>query len=75
MNEADHILARQISENKTPGVQYIFFDKDTIIHQFQAGLADVKNKKAVNWNTTFHAFSVTKTFTALAILQIAAMRS
>ena len=71
MNEADDILTKQVAENKTPAVQYVIFSKDTVIHKFQAGLADVKNQKAVNWNTTFHAFSVTKTFTALAILQLA----
>jgi CubicO group peptidase (beta-lactamase class C family) len=71
MNKIDNILAKQIAGNKTPSVQYVIFDKDTIIHKFQAGLADVKNRKTVNWNTTFNAFSVTKTFTALAILQLA----
>ena len=71
MNETDYILTKQVVENKTPSVQYIIFDKDSIIHQFQVGLADVKNQKTVNWSTTFNAFSVTKTFTAVAILQLA----
>lgn len=71
MNEIEKILTKQVDEGKTPAVQYILFDKDSIIYQFQYGLADVKNLVPVNWNTTFHAFSTTKTFTALAILQLA----
>jgi D-alanyl-D-alanine carboxypeptidase len=71
MNETDNILAKQIAGNKTPSVQYLIFDKDTVIHKFQGGLADVENQKTINWNTTFNAFSVTKTFTALAMLQLA----
>ncbi len=71
MNEIDHILTKQVEGNKTPSVQYILFDADTIIHQFQLGLADIKKRVPVNSHTTFNAFSVTKTFTALAILQLA----
>ncbi len=71
MKEVDRILTKEVVGNKTPSVQYIIFDKDTIIHKFQTGLADVKGQKTVNWHTTFKAFSVTKTFTALAILQLA----
>lgn len=71
MTKTENILTKLVVGNKTPSVQYTIFDKDTIIHKFQAGLSDVKNQIAVNWNTTYQAFSVTKTFTALAILQLA----
>jgi CubicO group peptidase (beta-lactamase class C family) len=71
MHKIDYILTKQVAEHKTPSVQYIISNKDTIIHKFQVGLADVKNQKPVHWNTTFNLFSVTKTFTALAILQLA----
>ena len=40
MNETDYILTNQVAENKTPSAQYIIFDQDSIIYQFQAGLAD-----------------------------------
>lgn len=71
MNESDYFLLSQIKGHKTPSVQYIIFNKDAIIHKFHAGLMDIKNQQAVSWNTTINAFSVTKTFTALAILQLA----
>ena len=71
MNRVDDFLTNQVNENKTPSVQYIIFNEDTVIHKFQSGLADIKNQKTINWRTTFNAFSVTKTFTSLAILQLA----
>jgi len=70
MNDVDNILRQQIEKNKTPSVHYVFFDKDSIIHKFQEGFADILNKKPVNEQTTFNGFSVTKTFTALAVLQL-----
>jgi CubicO group peptidase (beta-lactamase class C family) len=52
-------------------VQYLFFDANNIIHRFQQGWADIKNSIKTDENTTYHAFSVTKTFTALSILRLA----
>jgi D-alanyl-D-alanine carboxypeptidase len=71
MNKVDNILANQVKGHKTPSVQYAIFDKDKVIHAFRSGLADVKNQRKVNEQTTYHAYSITKTFTALAILQLA----
>jgi len=44
MKEIDNILIKQVERNKTPSVQYIIFNTDSIIHRFQFGLADIKNK-------------------------------
>ncbi len=71
MNKVNNILKKQIEDNKTPSVQYIIFNKNSIIHQFRAGFADIKNQKKITENTTYNVYSVTKTFTALAILQLA----
>jgi D-alanyl-D-alanine carboxypeptidase len=72
MKNVDSVLIKQIKEHKTPSVQYLFFDKDSIIHQFRDGFADIKGGIKTSEETTYHAFSVTKTFTAIAILQLAA---
>lgn len=72
MNKVDEVLMKQIKDGKTPSVQYLFFDKDSIIHQFSDGFADILNGIKTSGETTYHAYSVTKTFTALAILQLAA---
>jgi D-alanyl-D-alanine carboxypeptidase len=71
MHEIDHILKKEVEENKTPSVQYLLFNKDNVIHTFRFGLADIKNQTPVDENTTYNVYSVTKTFTALAILQLA----
>src|SRR3954464_98588 len=71
MTTIDTILKKEVEEDHAPSVAYIHFNKDNIIHQFQFGLADIKNGITVDNKTTYHAFFVTKTFTALAILQLA----
>jgi D-alanyl-D-alanine carboxypeptidase len=71
MEKIDSVLTRMITEDKTPSIQYLFFNKDHVIHQFCGGFADIKNTvKAADWHT-YNGYSVTKTFTALAILQLA----
>ena len=69
--KVDEILKSLIENNKTPSAQYIIFDKDKIIHKFHNGFSDINNQKKVDKNTTYNVFSVTKTFTALAVLQLA----
>jgi len=70
MKEIDKILQKEIAGNKTPSVQYIIFNKEGIIHNFTAGLADTETGQAIDENTTYNLFSITKTFTAIAILQL-----
>ncbi|WP_157831527.1 serine hydrolase domain-containing protein [Confluentibacter flavum] len=70
MNEIDNTLIKEIKNNKTPSVQYCFFTQDTILKSVQMGFADIYGQKKVDKNTTYNAFSITKTFTALAILQL-----
>ena len=70
MKTAQQILDHQLSKHNTPGLQYYFFDKDSIIYSYEGGLADIINQQKVTENTTFNAYSVTKTFTALSILQL-----
>lgn len=70
MNETDEILTDQVNRNRTPSVQYFFFNQKSIIQSFRMGFADILRKRNVDEKTTYNAFSVTKTFTALAILQL-----
>lgn len=69
--EADTILTNLIEHNRTPSVQYAFFTKDAVIHSYNAGRADILNNKKVTEATTCNIYSITKTFTALAVLQLA----
>lgn len=70
MHPVENILTPEISKHKTRSIQYLFFNANHILYQFQKGFADIKKKRAVDDRTTYHAFSVTKTFTAVAILQL-----
>jgi CubicO group peptidase (beta-lactamase class C family) len=71
MGNAETILKKMVQKNKSPSVQYILFDQDAIIEKYNLGLADIDGHKNVSDATTYNAFSVTKTFTALAVLQLA----
>lgn len=74
MDKVTAVLENIIEQNNSPSVQYILFDKDKIIKESRLGMADISEDKKVNRKTTYNAFSVTKTFTALAILQLAEKR-
>ncbi|HSN60420.1 MAG TPA: serine hydrolase domain-containing protein [Ferruginibacter sp.] len=71
MTEIENILQKTVSDNKSPSIQYILFDKDSIIKKYSCGFSDISGNKNISDNTTYNAYSVTKTFTALAILQLA----
>jgi D-alanyl-D-alanine carboxypeptidase len=68
----EKVLQKLTEDHKTPSVQYVIFNSDRILYSYTSGLADVANNKPANAQTTYHGFSVTKTFTALAVLQLAA---
>lgn len=53
-----------------PGLQYRVVDVHQAIFEYAGGLADIRNQKPMEANTTQMAYSMTKTFTAAAILQL-----
>lgn len=65
------LLHQQIATRKTPGLYYAFFDAEKILFEFADGKADLKNGIPVHAQTAFYGYSVTKTFTATAIMQLA----
>jgi D-alanyl-D-alanine carboxypeptidase len=71
MDEIENLLQKMVVDNNAPSVQYILFNKDSTIKRYSYGLADISRNTQVISQTTYNAFSVTKTFTALAILQLA----
>ena len=74
MDRIEELLIREIKKNTTPSIQYALFNKDSIIKRYAFGLADINDKKQVDKYITYNAYSVTKTFTALAVLQLAQQR-
>ncbi len=65
-------LNRLVSCNKTPGLQYLLMQGGRILFEHVAGKASFEANRPVKSDTVFNACSVTKTFTSLAILQLAA---
>ncbi|MDH5178480.1 MAG: beta-lactamase family protein [Gammaproteobacteria bacterium] len=70
-DEVRQLLSSWIDSNRTPGVQYIIADSQRIIFEFNAGLADVDSRRPVTAQTTFNGYSITKTFTAAAVVKLA----
>lgn len=64
------LLEKQVIKNKTPFVQYAFFDGTGVIKEYSNGYTDIAKRHPVDDESVFAVFSVTKTFTALAILQL-----
>ncbi|MFX0198129.1 MAG: serine hydrolase domain-containing protein [Candidatus Hodarchaeota archaeon] len=65
----EYFIDSHISSN-VPGIQYIIMDSHQIIFEYAKGWADIKNQKPLKSSTTMMAYSMTKTFTAAAILQL-----
>lgn len=69
----DRKLSNQLAEyaaNNEPGVQYVVVDKTSTIFSHSVGLLDIDKNIALNAGNTMAAFSMTKTLTAIAILQL-----
>lgn len=64
-------LDEHTSKSRIPGIQYMIVDSDQIIFQYTGGWADIKNRRPMKAGTTMMAYSMTKTITAAAILQLA----
>lgn len=71
MKNISSFLKDQVDNHQTPSIQYAFFDIDSVIYEMRYGLKNVKTKEQVDSATMYHLYSVTKTFTALAVLQLA----
>ena len=70
-SEARHLLSSWVESNRAPGVQYIIADSQRIIFEYNTGFADVDAKRPVTSKTTFNGYSITKTFTAAAVVKLA----
>jgi CubicO group peptidase (beta-lactamase class C family) len=63
-------LGKQTGEGTIPGIQYIVMNPDRFIFEYAGGWADIKNQKPMRKSTTMMAYSMTKTITSAAILQL-----
>ena len=64
-------LLKELSPRDAPGIQYVLVNAGRTIFSFSSGLADVGNGEPLSLGHTLSAFSMTKTITAIAVLQLA----
>ncbi len=63
-------LQKIMKKHQIPGMMLTLVDRDSVIFSGGLGYSDVEKKEKVTSNHVFRLGSVTKTFTALAILQL-----
>jgi len=68
-SKVTHLLSELSSEDE-PGIQYVVVNNDSVVFEYSFGLADIKNKISLSDSHTMSAFSMTKTLTAIGILQL-----
>ncbi len=56
--------------SQVPGLQYIVVGAETSFFEYAGGWADIQNRKPMTLDTTMMGYSMTKPFTAVAILQL-----
>ncbi len=68
-NQIAKLLAHMTSPDG-PGIQYVVTGRAGILYEHSTGLADVGKNTPLSLNHAMAAFSMTKTLTAIAILQL-----
>jgi D-alanyl-D-alanine carboxypeptidase len=63
-------IARQLEENEFPGIQYMVLTKDSTLFSNAGGAADIAEGRAMQPGMTMMIYSMTKTVTAAAVLQL-----
>ena len=56
--------------SKTPGIQYVVVTATGVLFEYTGGWADVRREVPVDAATTMMAYSMSKTLTAVAVLQL-----
>ena len=64
-------LERALSQSRIPGVQHIVLNRRQTLFEYVGGCADLQNQKPMTLETTLMAYSMSKTITAAATLQLA----
>lgn len=68
-NRLSGFLDRYVG-SQVPGLQYIVVEAETTLFEYAGGWADIQNRKPMTLDTTMMGYSMTKPFTAVAILQL-----
>ncbi len=63
-----------VRESRTPGIQYLVVDADGTLFEYAGGWADLSSHRPMTLGTTMMAYSMSKTITAAAALQLVEAR-
>jgi CubicO group peptidase (beta-lactamase class C family) len=69
-HRAEYYLREKIAGEVVPGLQYVVVDSSGILFSYAGGKSDITNGTPMTPATTMMTYSITKTFTAVAILQL-----
>lgn len=61
-----------ITRVSVPGLQYLALDRDRTLLEYTGGWADIRHRVPMTGDTTMMAYSMSKTVTAVAVLQLVA---
>lgn len=64
-------IAKRLMSKDFPGLQYIVVSPESILFNYTGGVADIRGNKMMESKTTMMIYSMTKTFTAAAVIQLA----
>jgi len=63
-------LSTWVETSKVPGLQYVVVTASGVVFESAAGSADLARRRAMTPDTTLMAYSMSKTVTAIAVLQL-----
>ena len=69
-NRVDSLYKAYATNQSMPGMLYAVVSSDTLLFWGSTGLQDIVSRRPVNRNTIFRIASMSKSFTAMAILQL-----
>jgi CubicO group peptidase (beta-lactamase class C family) len=70
IDTAAMFLDTLVRQSKAPGLQYIVVGRNGVIFEHEAGIADLMSARPMSPRTTMMAYSMSKTITAVAVLQL-----
>jgi CubicO group peptidase (beta-lactamase class C family) len=70
VNQLELALDAIVQKGKTPGLQYVVVDAATTLFERYSGVADIAGRRPMRAQTTMMAYSMSKTITAAAVLQL-----
>lgn len=63
-------ISRELESNEFPGIQYLVLSADSTLFTYAGGSADIAAARLVRESTTMMIYSMSKTITAAAVLQL-----